>query len=160
MTAKTIKGNSPEEIKTELQDSISDGYKPTLALIFISVKQDREAVCEIFNQKGIDIFGATSSGEFIDGHQSEGAIVVMLLNIKKNNYCILFEEIGERSLKDASVDLANGALNKFSKPALILCSNFFTVGGKMLDGESLIRSFGEYTDSQMNICGRMAGDDI
>ena len=81
MIAKTIKGNSPEEIKTALQESKEDGYKPTLAIIFISVKQDREAVCEVFNQEGIDIFGATSSGEFIEGHQSEGAIVVMLLNI-------------------------------------------------------------------------------
>ncbi len=160
MTAKTIKGNSPGEIKTALQESKADGYKPSIAIIFISVKQDREAVCEIFTQEGIDIFGATSSGEFIEGHQSEGAIVVMLLNIKKSNYCILFEEIGERTLKDASMNLAKEALQKFNKPALILCSTFFTVDGKMLDGESLIRSIDEMTDSHMNICGGMAGDDI
>jgi len=160
MIAKTIKGNSPEEIKTALQESKEDGYKPTLAIIFISVKQDREAVCEVFNQEGIDIFGATSSGEFIEGHQSEGAIVVMLLNIKKSNYSILFEEIGERTLKDASMNLAKEALKKFNKPALILCSTFFTVRGKMLDGESLIRSIEGMTDSQMKICGGMAGDDI
>ena len=160
MTAKTIKGNSPEEIKTALQESKADGYKPTLAIIFISVKQDREAICEIFIQEGIDIFGATSSGEFIEGHQSEGAIVVMLLNIKKNDYCILFEEIGERTLKEASMNLAKEALQRFDKPALILCSTFFTVSGKMLDGESLVRSIEEMTDSQMNICGGMAGDDI
>lgn len=160
MTSKTIKGNSPEEIKTALQESKADGYNPTLAIIFISVKQDREAVCEIFIQEGIDIFGATSSGEFIEGHQSEGAIVVMLLNIKKNDYCVLFEEIGERALKDASMNLAREALRKFSKPALILCSTFFAESGKMLDGESLVRSIEEMTDSKMNICGGMAGDDI
>ena len=160
MTAKTIKGNSPEEIKTALQESKADGYKPTLAIIFISVKQDREAICEIFIQEGIDIFGATSSGEFIEGHQSEGAIVVMLLNIKKKNYCILFEEIGERTLKEASMNLAKEALQRFNKPALILCSTFFTVSGKMLDGESLVRSIEEMTDSQMRICGGMAGDDV
>ena len=160
MTAKTIKGNSPEEIKSALLESKADGYKPTLAIIFISVKQDREAVCEIFVQEGIDIFGATSSGEFIEGHQSEGAIVVMLLNIKKNDYCILFEEIGDRTLKDASMNLAKDALQKFSKPALILCSTFFAVSGKMLDGESLVRSIEGMTDSQMKICGGMAGDDI
>jgi len=160
MKAKTIKGNSPVEIKTALQESMADGYKPTLAIIFISIKQDREAVCEIFDKEGIDIFGATSSGEFIKGHQSEGAIVVMLLNIKKNDYCILFEEIGERTLKDASMNLAKEALQKFSKPALILCSTFFNVDGKMLDGESLVRSIEEFADSQMNICGGMAGDDV
>lgn len=160
MTAKTIKGNSPEEIKTVFKESMTDGYKPTLAIIFISVKQDREAVSEIFMQEGIDIFGATSSGEFIEGHQSEGAIVVMLLDIKKSDYCILFEDIGGRTLKDASMNLAKEALHKFSKPALILCSTFFTVSGKMLDGESLVRSIEEVTDSKMDIFGGMAGDDI
>ncbi|MBK7158461.1 MAG: hypothetical protein IPH77_07860 [Ignavibacteria bacterium] len=160
MTAKTIKGNSPEEIKSALLESKADGYKPTLAIIFISVKQDREAVCEIFVQEGIDIFGQLLLGEFIEGHQSEGAIVVMLLNIKKNDYCILFEEIGDRTLKDASMNLAKDALQKFSKPALILCSTFFSVSGKMLDGESLVRSIEGMTDSQMKICGGMAGDDI
>lgn len=160
MTAKTIKGNSPEEIKTVFKESMTDGYKPTLAIIFISVKQDREAVSEIFMQEGIDIFGATSSGEFIEGHQSEGAIVVMLLDIKKSEYCILFEDIGGRTLKDASMNLAKEALQKFSKPALILCSTFFTVDGKMLDGESLVRSIEEVTDSKMDIFGGMAGDDI
>ena len=160
MIAKTIKGNSTEEINTALQESIADGYKPTLAIIFISVKQDREAICEIFIQKRINIFRTTSSGEFIKGHQSKSAIIIMLLNIKKNDYCILFEEIGERSLKDASKNLAKEALQRFNKPALILCSTFFTVSGKMLDGESLVRSIEEMTDSQMNICGGMAGDDI
>ncbi|MEO6695992.1 MAG: FIST N-terminal domain-containing protein [Ignavibacteria bacterium] len=160
MIVKTIKGNSPEEIKTALQESKADNYKPTLAIIFISVKQDRDAVCEIFIQEGIDIFGATSSGEFVEGHQSEGAIVVMLLNIKKNHYCILFEAIGERTLKDASMNLAKEALQKFNKPALILCSTFFAENGKMLDGERLVRSIEEMTDSQMKICGGMAGDDI
>ncbi|HMS32453.1 MAG TPA: FIST N-terminal domain-containing protein [Ignavibacteria bacterium] len=160
MTSKTIKGNSPEEIKTAFQESMADGYKPTLAIIFISVKQDRKAVCEIFMQEGIDIFGATSSGEFIDGHQSEGAVVVMLLNIRKNDYCVLFEEIGERTLKEASIKLAKEAIQKFSKPALILCSTFFAVNGRMLDGESLVRSIEEITVSPMNICGGMAGDDI
>ena len=160
MTAKTLKGNSPEEIKSAYQESLTDDYKPTLAIIFISIKQDKEKVCEIFMQKGIDIFGATSSGEFIEGHQSEGAIVVMLLDIKKDEYNILFEEIGERTLNEATTNLVKEAFLKFSKPALILCSTFFTVEGKMLDGESLVQSIQEITDLQMKICGGMAGDDI
>ena len=160
MKAKSIRGNSTEEIKDAFAHSMSDGFKPTVAIVFFSIKQDREAICDIFISEGIDIFGATSSGEFIDGHQSEGGIVVMLLDINKNDYCILFEEIGEGSLKDASEKLANEAFEKFSKPAIILCSTFFAVSGKMLDGETLIRSIEGVTDSQMSICGGMAGDDI
>jgi transketolase N-terminal domain/subunit len=35
MKAKSIKGNSTEEIKTAFEQSKADGYKPTLAVVFI-----------------------------------------------------------------------------------------------------------------------------
>jgi hypothetical protein len=50
MKAKTIKGNSTEEINIALAQCLSDGYSPTLALVFISVQQDREAVCELLHE--------------------------------------------------------------------------------------------------------------
>ena len=60
MKAKSLKGKSPEEIKSALAQSLADGFKPTLAIMFISIKQDRKAICEILHKKGIDILGATS----------------------------------------------------------------------------------------------------
>ena len=62
MKAKSIKGKSPEEIQSALQHCKADNFQPTLAIVFISIKQDRKAVCEILSKKGIDILGATSSG--------------------------------------------------------------------------------------------------
>lgn len=56
MKAKSIKGNSTEEIKAALIQSIADGYQPTLAIVFISIKQDRKAVVELLQQFGIDVF--------------------------------------------------------------------------------------------------------
>ena len=67
MIAKSIKGNSTEEIRIALSQCLTDGFKPTLAFVFISIKQDRKTVCEILHSEGIDIVGATSSGEFIHG---------------------------------------------------------------------------------------------
>ena len=34
MKAKSIKGKSPEEIKAALEQSMADGFKPTLAIVF------------------------------------------------------------------------------------------------------------------------------
>ncbi len=34
MKAKSIKGKSTEEIKTALEQSMTDGFKPTLAICF------------------------------------------------------------------------------------------------------------------------------
>jgi len=160
MKAKSIKGKSPEEIQTALQQCLADGYKPTLAIVFISIKQDRKEVCEILDKEGIDILGATSSGEFINGHQSEGEIAIMLFDLNKNDYCILFEDIGDRALSDATSILAKAALQKFSKPAFILLTTLISSDGKILDGETLIRSIENELGNQVNLFGGMAGDDI
>lgn len=160
MRAKSIKASSTGEINTALQQSMADGYEPTLAFVFISVKQDREAVCEILHNAGLDIIGATSSGEFINGHQSEGEIAIMLFDLNKNDYCILFEDIGDRALSDAASIMAKAAQQKFNKPAFILCSTLLAADGKMLDGETLIRSFENELGNQVNLFGGMAGDDI
>lgn len=160
MKAKSLKGKSPEEIQSALQQSMADGFKPTLAIIFISIKQNRNAVCEILHKEEIDIIGATSSGEFINGHQSEGEIVLMLFDLNKNDYCVLFEDIGDRTLSDAASLMAKAAKQKFNKPAFILCSTLLAADGKMLDGETLIRSFENELGNQVNLFGGMAGDDI
>jgi len=160
MKAKSIKGKSTEEIRTALTESIADGYKPTLGIVFISIKQDRNAITDLFQQYGIDVFGATSSGEFIDGHQDEGSAVILLLDVKNSFYTILLEDIGERSLNEAAAKMAKNALQKFKNPAFILCSTSLTEDGKILEGDTLIRSIENVVGTESNIFGGMAGDDI
>ena len=65
MTAKSIKGKSTEEIELALQQSMADDFQPTLAIVFVSVKQDREAISRLLKEKGIQVFGATTAGEFL-----------------------------------------------------------------------------------------------
>ena len=160
MKARSIKGKTADEIKDALDKSMADDFVPTIAVVFISIKQDRRGVCEILYNKGIDVIGATSSGEFINGHQSEGEAAIMLFDINKNDYCILFEDIGKRTLNDAATNMAKTALQKFNKPAFILCSTLMSAGGNMIDGETLIRSIEKTVGPHVNLFGGMAGDDI
>jgi len=160
MRAKSISGNTAGEIKDALEKSMVDGFAPTIAVVFISIKQDRRAVCNILYKKGIDVIGATSSGEFINGHQSEGEAAIMLFDINKSDYCILFEDIGERTLNEAATNMAKTALQKFNKPAFILCSTLMSPGGKMIDGETLVRTIEKTVGPHVNLFGGMAGDDI
>jgi hypothetical protein len=159
MKAKSIQGRSPEEIRSTLQHSMADGFTPTLAIIFISIKQDRKAVAALFRQKGIDIFGATSCGEFIDGHQGEGEIVVLLLDISKAYYSILYEEIGEHGIADAAAKLASDALQKFKNPGMVVCSTGMTTKGEYFDGETFVRSIENNFGPDKIFFGGMAGDD-
>lgn len=159
MKAKSIKGNSTEEIKNALQQSMADGYQPTLAIVFISVKQDREAVSKLLDENAIQIFGATSCGEFINDHQSEGEIVILLLDINRNNYSILFETISNRTLQDAASHLAQAALEKFDNPALLVCSTGMNAKGEYFDGETFVRSLENNFGMDRIFFGGMAGDD-
>src|SRR5688572_4857090 len=159
MTAKSIKGKSPEDILSALQQSMADGFRPTLALVFISIKQDRKAICEILHHEGIDILGATSCGEFIDGYQDVGSTVILLLNLDRNSYSILFDDIGGRNIKDVATQLAKSALQKFKKPAFILCSTGVSAKGEIFSGDVLLRSMEAAVGQHVNIYGGMAGDD-
>ena len=103
MQAKSIKGKSTEEISSALTESLADGYHPTLAIVFLSVKQDREAISKLLDEKGIQIFGATTAGEFIDGEIEAGSIVIMLLDMNPNHFKIEFLETSpESALEDAN----------------------------------------------------------
>ncbi|MGG9962193.1 FIST signal transduction protein [Ferruginibacter sp. SUN106] len=160
MKAKSIKGNSTAEINNALQQSMADGFKPTLTIIFISIKQDSSAVCEILTVAEIDCIGATSCNEFTDGHQTEGAIAILLLEVDRNNYSMLTEDIGTKTIAEAATQLSNAALEKFSKPSLILLSTSLMENGAILDGETLIRNIERSIGSQVNMFGGMAGDDM
>lgn len=159
MKAKSIKGKSPEEIKTALAESMADGFKPTLAIVFISVKQDREAVCVILKKNNIDILGATSSGEFVDGHQSEGEIAILLLDINREDYSILFESTQGNDILTSAKKAGKSALSKFPHPGLILLSTCLSVAGEMYDGRALIHGLEEEVGKDVEIFGGMAGAD-
>jgi hypothetical protein len=160
MKAKSIKGRSPEEIQAALQQSMDDGFRPTLGFVFISIQQDRKAICEILHRAGIDIVGATSSGEFINGYQDAGSVVVLLLDLDRASYTILFEDIGDRSLSEVAALIAQEALQKFKRPAFILCSTGVSAKGEYLDGEMLVRSMENVVGPRVTIYGGMAGDDL
>jgi len=159
MKAKSISGNSTEEIKSALRNSLSQDFKPTLAIAFISIKQDRNAICELLRQEGIAVLGATSCGEFIDGHQSEGAAAILLMDMHPDHFTILFEDVTGRSVQEASHELAKKALGKFKKPAFILCTTGLSKQAEMLDGEMVVRSIEEVVGPQLTMFGGMAGDD-
>lgn len=155
MKAKSIKGKSPEEIKSALQESIADSFKPTLAIVFLSIKQNIDAVCNVFDNEGIEIFGATTSGEFIDGEIGEGSIAVMLLDINPAYFKLMFLETGDRSAFEISKQLGTEGKGIFSNPAFIIASGW----GTEMDGEEIIKGIEDGFGGETTIFGGMAGDD-
>ncbi len=155
MIVKTLKGNSTAEIKIAFEKNLADGFKPTLAIIFLSIKQDRDAVCALFHEKGIAIFGATTSGEFIDGDIEEGSTVIMLLNINPDYFTLKFLETGDQTTFENAKQIGLAGKNSFSNPAFIIVSGWLTQ-----DGENIVDGITEGFGGDVTIFGGMAGDDL
>ena len=154
MKTKSIQGTSPGEIKTELAQSMVDGFKPTLAIVFLSVKQDRDAICKILADAGIAIYGATTNGEFTEEGITEGEVAVLLLDINKDYFCILFSTYPEKNYREITQTMAKKALEKFAHPCFLIAgSNLET------DAEELMHGFEDIIGKQVNVYGGMAGDD-
>jgi hypothetical protein len=155
MIARTVQGNNAVDIQKALEQSLIDGYKPTLAIAFVSVKQDTKTVCNILNDAGIQIFGSTTSGEFISPKISEGGIAIMLLDMKPEDFKIIFFETGNNSAFEAAKQLGAEGKKIFTNSAFIIASGWLHT-----DGEQIVKGIEEGYASEVTLFGGMAGDDL
>jgi hypothetical protein len=156
MIARSIKGKSTEEIQSALQETMADDFKPTLAIVFVSVKQDRDAICGLLHNEGIRIFGCTTSGEFISAEIGEGSIAIMLLDINPAYFKILFFETMDSSAFETSKQLGAEGKKVFSNPSFIIASGWLHT-----DGEQIVKGIEEgYGSNDVTVFGGMAGDDL
>ncbi|WP_295799271.1 FIST N-terminal domain-containing protein [Mucilaginibacter sp.] len=154
MKAKSIKGTSTEEIERALAHSLLDGFKPTLAIVFLSIRQDHLAICKLLSDAGISIFGATTNGEFIDEEPGSGSIAILLMDMDRDYFTIMFDEYPEKNYREKTASMAKKALERFARPAfLISCSHTET------DAEALLLGFEDIVGKHVNVFGGAAGDD-
>lgn len=154
MKSKSIKGYSTQEIKTALAQSMSDGFKPTLAIVFISVSQDIKAISTLLDNENIAVFGITTNGEFIDEETEKGSVAILLLDMNKDHFQIYLEEYPNKNYKEIAMGIAENSKEKFDKPAFLL-----GISNPETDGEEILRGFEEIIGKGVNAFGGGAGDD-
>jgi hypothetical protein len=155
MKAKSIKGRSPEEIQSALQRSTDDGFKPTLAICFISKSQDRNAISQLLDEQSISIFGCTTNGEFIDEVTEQGSAAILLLDMNRDHFQIYFEEYAGGNYREIAKSIAQKASKKFSTPAFLIGLSHIAV-----DGEEILHGFEDVVGMEVNVFGGCAGDDF
>ena len=154
MKAKSIKGKSNEEIKTALDQAMADGFKPTLAICFISKSLDRTAIAGMLDAEGIAIFGCTTNGEFIDEETEKNSAAILLLDINKQHFEIFFEAYPRKNYRDVAKNIAAKAKQKFSTPAFLIGTS-----NASADGEEILRGIEDVAGTAVNAFGGAAGDD-
>lgn len=160
MNAKSIKGRTPEEIQKALDEIIRDarlpdgqGFKPTLAIIMISNMDDAESLRSIFGVQGIAIFGVTAPQKFTELGINPGDIVVLLMDIKPENFKIALNDYEGSSAYEAGYNTGVAGKNAFKNPGFIISPLDFRIS---YDG--LINGLTDAAGQDILIAGGGSGD--
>ena len=154
MQAKSFKGKSVPELKSALAKTISEGFKPTLAIVFSSVHQDLQGICSALDAEGVALFGITTSGEFIDEEPEQGTWTMLLLDLNPEYFQINLEEYPGKNYREAAHAIAKKVGASFETPAFLIgVSNIET------NGEEILHGFQEAFGQEINLFGGLAGDD-
>lgn len=154
MKAKSIQSNSVNEFQSALEQTINAGFNPTLAVVFISISQDRNAICKILNDAEIAVFGVTTNGEFIDEELGKQSIAVLLMDINPGYFNIHFAGFPEKNYRETAKTIALNAQEQIHHPAFLIAASHMET-----DGEQLLFGFEDVIGKQVNVFGGMAGDD-
>lgn len=154
MKAKSIKGKTTAEIKSALTESMADGFHPTLAIVFLSVSQDRKGISQLLDEAGIAVFGSSTNGEFIDEDIETKSVAILLLDMKKEHFRIYADEFKSNNYQETAKRITQEAKKEFEQLAfLIATSNAAT------DGEEILLGFRKTIGEEVNAFGGAAGDD-
>lgn len=153
MKAKSIQGKTPSEIQKALEKSISEGFSPNLAIIMISNMEEAEALRIIFGERGIAIFGITAPQKFTEDGITEDDILVMLMDIKPENFKIVLNDYEGSSAYEAGYNAGIAGRNAFKNPGFIISPIDFRVSN-----DELIRGLTDAAGHDTMIAGGGCGD--
>ena len=153
MNAKSIKGSSKEEVQLALNHALADGFSPTLAVVFISVKQNREEITEMLDKKGISIFGATTAGEFTDKGVEKDSVAILLLDLDTAAFEVICTKLTSESASEDAKNIGTRGIEKFSNPGFIISASDLQQEGQAI-ADGILE-----TSQTSTIIGGMAGDD-
>lgn len=135
MTAKSIKGQTPGEIQAALQQTISSGFKPTLAFVFITNTEEIDTVTAMLDAEGISIFGASTAEKFNEEGIEPTGIVALLLDMKPAHFNIVLKNFGSASVYEAANAVGEAGKKHFEHPAFIISTADISIpGGDVIKG--------------------------
>lgn len=153
MRAKSIKGKSAEEIQSALEKSLAEGFKPTLALVFLSVMNEIEAISSLLDKNGIAIFGASTFAEFTEQDAESTGIAVLLLDINPAYFRIVFKDSSEELGYETGCDIGETGKMTFANPGFIISNANYKIPGALI-----IQGMVEKAGADVTIVGGKAGE--
>ena len=159
MKAQPLAADSIETLERQLATLRSGEFTPTLAIVFASVAHDLAEVARVFREAGVDVFGASSSGEIIVGGEGESirerCIVALVLDLDRSAYGVRLIEAEGRGSHELGVAAGRWARASFDRGAILIMAT-----GLTSDGEQIVRGVQREAGAETPIFGGLAGDDF
>lgn len=155
MQAKSFQATDLTDLEKQIISAQSDGYSPTLALIFSAIDIGLPAVVELFKKYKIDIVGCSTSGEISNSACFENAAVGLFFDLDRALYRIHAVSTTEKSLYSACFETGKIVNETFKNPAVLLLS-----GGVSIDAEQLVYGLRDGVGREIPFFGGQAGDNM
>lgn len=153
MKAYSINTNSVDGLKQRISELPID-FRPTLAVVFLSVSMDRKAITELLTQREIKVFGITTNGEFVDEDTQKHTASILLLDLNPDFFRIYLEKFDDNNYKQVGHKIGETSKSVFNDTAFIL-----GISGASTDGEAVLRGLQAAAGNDITAFGGAAGDD-
>ena len=120
---------------SRLETICRDGVQPTLAIVFSDAAHNIDNLRTIFARHSIQVFGASSSGEFTHEGVVEGSITVMLMDIPHRAFQLNVFESGAGDTPELGQSIARWAKETVPHPALLIMSAGLHANGEQIISE-------------------------
>ncbi len=155
MKPTVFSAGSVEEMESRLGDTLKEGLKPTLAIVFSSIAHDLKAVSAAFAKHDIDVFGASTHGEICNDEMHEESIVAMLLDVSRDAYQLRVFDGQEKTSSQIGQSVAQWGKAVYDNPAFMVVS-----AGYLANGDHIVNGIIDEMGRQVPLFGGLAGDDL
>ncbi len=153
MKAKSIKGNTPEEIHTAIVESKNNRFSPTLAFVFITNTANALPLGELFNGEGIAVFGVSTPNKFTEEGMESDDVVALLLDINPSFFKIVLQDFNASSPYEAARQSGTIGMDAFHNPGFII-----SAADIKMAGEDLIDGLMDAAGQEVTVMGGVAGN--
>jgi hypothetical protein len=155
MKAKSIKGKNAIEIKVALEKNMTDGFRPTVAIVFLEADIAHEEVCAVLSGKEIQVFGCSTGSNFTDGEIESGSVVILLLEMNQEYFQLKMVTAEKGTIKECAEEIGRAGIAAFRKPAFLIAS-----GGITSDGDEIVEGIENICGEEVTIFGGLAADSL
>ena len=154
MNSEALFCTNVDELSFKINELKQNSFIPSLAFVFANEICNISEIDTVLSNSNIDFIGCSTAGEIKNTELSNDGIAVLLLDAKKSDYKIIFNDYDE-SISDSVNKAGKAAKNIFENPGLIILS-----GGIAVDGQQIVKGIKSAVGNDIPIFGGLGGNNL